>query len=83
MPNKQHTQVIVQRDYILNVHDGTSELIHAMRKVMFWQKLREVCLSRTKCKGCPYYTSGVCERSTTEDILKEARTVFKQYLIEI
>lgn len=82
MPEKTQIRSI-HREYVLNVHDGTSELIHAMRKIVCWQKMREICLSRTTCKGCQFYKNGLCDRQTTDEILKEAKTVFRQYLIGI
>ncbi len=83
MPDKVHTNNIVHREYILNVHDGTSEIAYVMQKIVCWQKMREVCLSRITCKGCPFSCAGVCDRQSTDEILKEAREVFKKYLINI
>jgi hypothetical protein len=83
LQTKEYTPTAVHREYILNVHDGTTELIRAMRTIICWQKMREICLSRTTCKGCQFYKNGLCDRQTTDEILKEAKTVFRQYLIGI
>ena len=69
--------------YVIKIPDDTSDLIYAMRLIVCWKKMRNICLSRRECKGCQFYESGICQRRSTDSVLEEAREIFEKHLKKI
>lgn len=59
-----------------------AEVERAFRLAIEWKAFKLFCLSRTTCKGCPYYEKHVCSAASTESVLKQIAEVGKQYFYE-
>ena len=55
-------------------------VIDAMRLIVDWQDMREICMHRTTCIGCIYHGRMTCNRYNTEQIMRMAAEIFRDYL---
>jgi hypothetical protein len=69
-------------------------LFEVYRMVVSFRDMREVCLSRTSCNGCPYFSQSIlnqseldnmlslCNRVSTDDVLDIAAETFRAILAD-
>lgn len=56
------------------------KVIDAMRMIVGWRSLYDLCMGRTDCKGCPASKGKVCTKKDTKTIMNEAADTFKEFL---
>jgi len=55
-------------------------VIDAMRLIVDWQDMREICMHRTTCIGCIYHGRMTCNRYNTEQIMRMSAEIFRDFL---
>jgi hypothetical protein len=62
----------------------TSKVLEAMMLVMLWDDRDTFCYEAMKdgCKGCPFDQSRVCDKVTTEFVLKNMAKRAREYFEE-
>lgn len=61
------------------------DVVYAMRLIIGWNTLHTLCLSRTSCIGCPYWSDKTCETMTcekksTEQTIQDSAEIFRFFL---
>ena len=56
------------------------EVIDSMRLVVQWRTMLDYCRSKQGCTGCPYNAKQMCNKRSTEDVLKRVANVFEIFL---
>ena len=59
-----------------------SKVIDAMKMVIGWRSLYDLCMGRTSCQGCPANKGKICTKKDTKQVMDEASEVFKEFLEE-
>jgi hypothetical protein len=61
------------------MNDNTS-VIDAMRLVVQWETMTTYCMSKKGCRDCPYNKKQVCNKMSTETMLKKVAKIFDKFL---
>jgi len=61
-----------------------SERIHdAMKLLVEWRKMKDLCDAKDECENCPYYRNKSCDLVSTDFMLHSVADVFGEYLAEV
>jgi len=58
----------------------TDKVTNAMKLIVEWRKMKDMCDERTSCKGCPYYNNKGCDLISTDTMIETIANVFEEYL---
>lgn len=57
--------------------------IIAMKLLVEWQRLRNMCIARESCSNCPYFCLKNCEMISTDAVIERTSNAFKDFLDHI
>ena len=57
-------------------------VISAMRKIILWREMYDMCMTRERCTGCPYKNNGTCDKESTQSVLRTSADIFQEFLDE-
>jgi len=57
-------------------------IIDAMKLLIEWKRLSDLCLTRDSCKDCPYHLNFTCSKQSTTDIMNTVANTFEDFLQE-
>lgn len=52
----------------------------AMKLLVEWRQMKNLCDERTECIGCPYNSKIVCDLISTDEVLQSCANIFTEYL---
>lgn len=55
-------------------------VIYTMTAIVSWYDMYVFCQSRSSCNGCPYKHKGICDKTSTFDIMKRSAEIFRYFL---
>lgn len=57
--------------------------ILAMKLIVEFRKMKDLCRARSKCIGCPYLQGKLCDILSTDQMIETVSDVFEVYLCDI
>ena len=61
----------------------TKKALDAMKLMVEWRNMKDLCAEREDCSGCPYYARLVCDLVSTEEMIDSVANIFTEYLAGI
>lgn len=58
------------------------KVIDAMRLIVGWRTMTDMCYNRSTCKNCEYNKNKSCDMISTEEVMMRASDIFYEYLAE-
>jgi len=55
---------------------------NAMKLIVEWRNMKQLCEERTSCKDCPYYINKGCDLISTNAMIETVANVFQEELLE-
>ena len=56
--------------------------IVAMKLIVEWRRMKDLCKERSTCVECPYYYKKQCEMISTDAMIDKCADIFEKHLIE-
>lgn len=56
------------------------KVIQAMKVLVEWRNLKDLCDDRSSCDGCPYNVYHTCDMISTDEMMRRVADVFVEYL---
>jgi len=58
----------------------SEKVMKAIKLVVEWRKMKDLCEERSDCIGCPYHENKACDCISTETMLRAVSDTFYEFI---